>query len=349
MYIVAIGVLESGYGNSNYAQQRNNTFGYGADTTNPDNAWSFSSQKEAIKKLVDTLKNSYLTPGKSWQYNAIIEAGYDPTTIAGIAYIYADGAHNNNTQTYENSIKSIMKDIFGQYGDLSGSSSSGGTESNMPSGGTVSNMPSSGMLLETSEGQLICYENGTEIDDDDDMPTAPEGSMNDQIIWWCKYVMNNIRNRNPKVKYSVENPGDPPLIWGDIERCWNECRGICCSTYLSFVLWLSGACPEDYINSMNYHYTGDQSAHFQNSPYLKRIDPKDAKPGDILLHTPGKDGHAMIYAGNGMVYDQRTCAVRDGQSWADGPHAMNYPVSSCEVYRVVTQNTSNSGKTGKNK
>ena len=58
---------------------------------------------------------------------------------------------------------------------------------------------------------------------------------------------------------------------------------------------------------------------------FKRINPSDAKPGDIVIDY---EIHAMIYAGNGKVWDQSSC-VGDKTGTTRSRN-----ISNCLVYRA---------------
>lgn len=61
VFLASVAALESAWGTSNYAVKRNNLFGYGAYTSNPDNAYYFSSKRVAILYVAKKLKQDYLT------------------------------------------------------------------------------------------------------------------------------------------------------------------------------------------------------------------------------------------------------------------------------------------------
>jgi beta-N-acetylglucosaminidase len=62
LFMVALSIQESGGGKSNFAQERNNLFGYGAYTSNPGNAHSFSSVDDAIMTVAGKISKDYLRP-----------------------------------------------------------------------------------------------------------------------------------------------------------------------------------------------------------------------------------------------------------------------------------------------
>lgn len=74
VFLTAIAALESGWGTSHYAQQRNNLFGYQANDSNPDNATYFSSKAEAIYLVGRKLSENYLNPNGIY-YNGATPSG----------------------------------------------------------------------------------------------------------------------------------------------------------------------------------------------------------------------------------------------------------------------------------
>ena len=55
LYMMGLACLESGFGNSAFAQKRNNLYGWNAVDSNPNNASTFSSQKEATLYVASKL------------------------------------------------------------------------------------------------------------------------------------------------------------------------------------------------------------------------------------------------------------------------------------------------------
>lgn len=66
LYIMGLACLESAYGNSKYAKDRNNLFGYQAYDSNPDKAKSFKSKEECIMFVTEKLSKNYLSKGGSY-------------------------------------------------------------------------------------------------------------------------------------------------------------------------------------------------------------------------------------------------------------------------------------------
>lgn len=73
VFLASVAALESNWGRSNYARNRNNLFGYGAYTSNPDHAYYFNSKEDAIYFVARKLSEDYLSAnGKFFNgYNLI--------------------------------------------------------------------------------------------------------------------------------------------------------------------------------------------------------------------------------------------------------------------------------------
>ena len=61
LYMMGLACLESGYGESNFAKERNNLYGWNAVDSNPEKASSFSSKEEATLFVAENLAKNYLS------------------------------------------------------------------------------------------------------------------------------------------------------------------------------------------------------------------------------------------------------------------------------------------------
>ena len=61
LYLMGLACLESSYGSSGYAINRNNLVGWGAYDNNPDNASYFKSKDDCILFVAQKLQQNYLT------------------------------------------------------------------------------------------------------------------------------------------------------------------------------------------------------------------------------------------------------------------------------------------------
>ena len=75
LYMMGLACLESGFGNSAFAQKRNNLYGWNAVDSNPNNASSFTSKKEATLYVASKLQSNYLTEG------GVYYEGYSPRAV----------------------------------------------------------------------------------------------------------------------------------------------------------------------------------------------------------------------------------------------------------------------------
>lgn len=142
--------------------------------------------------------------------------------------------------------------------------------------------------------------------------------MGGEILQVCQEVTNHYLGMN--AQYSLSN-----LIWGNIEGCWNH-RYICCATYVSMVLYQSGALTADQINAYNYHWTGSGGVpDMLAAAGWYKVPQSEMQPGDVLNRT---GYHVMIYAGDGKVWDQNTC------TGACYPGPFSQSMSGYDVWRA---------------
>ena len=66
LYMMGLACLESGFGNSAFAQKRNNLYGWNAVDSNPNNASTFANKKEATLYVASKLQSNYLTEGGAY-------------------------------------------------------------------------------------------------------------------------------------------------------------------------------------------------------------------------------------------------------------------------------------------
>ena len=151
------------------------------------------------------------------------------------------------------------------------------------------------------------------------------GGNSEDIIEACREVTEEFLNRN--AYYSLSN-----LIRNDIERCWRESDAICCATYVSLVLYRSGALTPTQINAYNYHYTGDGGVpDMLEAAGWRQVSPSQAQPGDVVIDYTV---HAMIYAGNGQVWDQTSCVVSSNGTPPTGTTTIYYDFNRCQIWRA---------------
>lgn len=60
LYLMGLACLESSYGNSSFARNRNNIFGWNAFDSNPNKASYFDSKSECVMFVAEKINNNYL-------------------------------------------------------------------------------------------------------------------------------------------------------------------------------------------------------------------------------------------------------------------------------------------------
>lgn len=101
LYMMGLACLESAYGNSTYAQKRNNLYGWNAVDSNPNNASTFANKKEATLYVASKLQSNYLTEG-----GAYFE-GYSPRAV---------DVHYCTDKAHADKIVSIVKNLVQKLG-----------------------------------------------------------------------------------------------------------------------------------------------------------------------------------------------------------------------------------------
>ena len=96
LYMMGLACLESGFGNSAFAQKRNNLYGWNAVDSNPNNASTFSSQKEATLYVASKLQSNYLTEG------GVYYEGYSPRAVD--VHYCTDKAHADKIVSIVNNL-----------------------------------------------------------------------------------------------------------------------------------------------------------------------------------------------------------------------------------------------------
>ena len=123
-----------------------------------------------------------------------------------------------------------------------------------------------------------------------------------------------------------------PQTYGNIKKTYESDTNLVCATYVSVVLYKSGLLTESQINKYNYHWTGSGGIpDMLKAAGWKQVPLSESKPGDVWNRpsTGGaySGGHAMIYAGNGKVWDQTSCMISSsGGTPCKGPR--NYTNTS---------------------
>lgn len=105
--ILGIGALESGYGTSNIAKQKNNIWGWNATNVNPGgNASSFSQMSQGALEYAKNYMNTYYN---KYGAKSIYQAGTG-NNPAGLGYAYYDNGSIN--PTWATQVGDIMKNFY---------------------------------------------------------------------------------------------------------------------------------------------------------------------------------------------------------------------------------------------
>ena len=96
LYMMGLACLESGFGNSAFAQKRNNLYGWNAVDSNPNNASTFKNKKEATLYVASKLQSNYLTEG------GVYYEGYSPRAVD--VHYCTDKAHADKIVNIVNSL-----------------------------------------------------------------------------------------------------------------------------------------------------------------------------------------------------------------------------------------------------
>lgn len=137
---------------------------------------------------------------------------------------------------------------------------------------------------------------------------------NGDVIETCKEITNLYLGRNGHYG---------PQTYNNIKKTYESDTNLVCATYVSVVLYKSGLLTESQINGYNYHYTGAGGIpDMLKAAGWKQVPLSESQPGDVWnrpSQTAYGGGHAMIYAGNGKVWDQSSCMISsDGSSPSRG-------------------------------
>ena len=97
LYMIGLACLESAYGTSTYAKERNNLFGWNAVDSNPNKASSFKSKEDAILLVAKSLQKNYLRKGGAYY------AGYSARAID--VHYCTDKAHADKIVSIVNRLK----------------------------------------------------------------------------------------------------------------------------------------------------------------------------------------------------------------------------------------------------
>ena len=102
VFLAAIGIHESGWGNSYLAKEKKNLFGYRAYDRDPINsAQSFETYEDSINTVAEALAKNYLTPTGSY---------YNGTTVESVNIKYA------TSKNWHEDVYTFMEYLYGKLG-----------------------------------------------------------------------------------------------------------------------------------------------------------------------------------------------------------------------------------------
>lgn len=141
------------------------------------------------------------------------------------------------------------------------------------------------------------------------------GRGNGDIIASCEEVAAKWRARG--VHYSLTN------LPSTVESALNSHPGGCCATYVSTVLYNAGLLTAEQVQSYNMHWTGSGGVpDMLRAAGWTLVTDGSRQPGDVINNFTV---HVCIYAGPGMIWDQRAGVVSSsGAPPIGGPYASQY-------------------------
>mgnify|MGYP004494513341 CR=1 FL=1 len=161
--------------------------------------------------------------------------------------------------------------------------------------------------------------------DDGDEDSSLGSAGNGDILSSCELVTKMLLDRG-----CTYSRGEG-LISGDIDKQLYQSNRFCCATYVAAVLYYSGLLTADQINAYNYHWTGSGGIpDMLAAAGWKQVSPSEAQPGDVVNDY---EVHAMIYAGDGKIWDETSCVVMSNGRPPSGT-TYEYDISGCQVWRA---------------
>lgn len=109
IFLIAVGIHESGWGTSYIALNKRNLFGYGAYDSSPySSAYSYNDYAESIDLIARVFVKYYLKPSGTQIYDGNIASGtyYNGATLTGVNTKYA------TDKNWANAVYSYMKMLY---------------------------------------------------------------------------------------------------------------------------------------------------------------------------------------------------------------------------------------------
>ena len=141
------------------------------------------------------------------------------------------------------------------------------------------------------------------------------GGGNGDVIAACDEVATLWRARG--VRYSLTN------LPTTVESALNSHSGGCCATYVSTVLYKAGLLTAEQIQPYAWHWTGAGGVpDMLRAAGWTLVTDGSRQPGDVIVNYTV---HTCIYAGPGMIWDQRAGVFSsNGSPPIGGPYASQY-------------------------
>lgn len=340
-YILAHAAVESAWGTSNYAKNRNNYFGIGAFDSNPDMAYTFGSGNDGLA--------TGIIEGAKWISKNYYNGKYGQTTVNKMRY--NNGVHQYCTSgTWTSSIANIMSkmpkntklsyettpsDAVPSIDDVSTSSSSSSTNltsSSSSSGGILSTISSA---FTSALGKIFGESSGDSTmsgSTDDNIVTNVTGKGNAAQ----KAIVAKVMSRLGKNQYTQSANRTK------VGEGWSDCSSLAQWAYKKAI----GVDPGSW--------TG---AQIENPKMVKvdqgkRPDISKLEAGDLMFwKSKGSNsvGHVEIYDGNGNTLGhgsgvgpkKRTVEeytkIREGYG---GPYAYSMRYKDIDKAKVVSGGSS---------
>jgi len=106
VFLTSMACLESGYGSSQIAHDKNNLFGWGASDDNPyENAYSYNNYADCIIRVSNVMKNSYFSIDGRYFHGTTLDDGTVFVSIENVNESYC------SLESWEWKIADIMLDI----------------------------------------------------------------------------------------------------------------------------------------------------------------------------------------------------------------------------------------------
>ena len=219
VYLLSHAILESAWGTSRFATDRNNLYGYKAYDSNPDNAAAFKTKEACIAFIAEFVSNYYLKSTGKWYGGS--------ATLRGMNVRYATAGH------WADSIAKLCNLVEGSlvYSDVQVTVTTPDLSLKVyPSTRNVQVVPENGANVRTSPNTKTRNITSS-IVKDTMVPVSGfviGEDLNGNNLWWVLvtggYMWSGATNVTPTVPSSDEGIGDKPVIEKTKEELVEELR-----------------------------------------------------------------------------------------------------------------------------